>query len=210
MPPVDLLFPVIGSRLPTDHAYPLYSALSHLLPEVHAGNTLLGLAPVSGEYAGDGQLALSPQRSRLRLRVSADSIPSLLPLAGKQVRVLGQRIQFGVPQVEALRPSETVYSHAVTIKHALDESAFLEAARRQLDALGIGGEAELARIRRGERRGEVRRSVIRIKGDAVVCFGLLVSGLGADESLKLQTHGIGGRRSMGAGFFLPAEGEDDR
>ena len=29
---VDLLFPVIGKRLPTDHAYPLYSAVSGLLP----------------------------------------------------------------------------------------------------------------------------------------------------------------------------------
>jgi len=31
----------------------------------------------------------------------------------------------------------------------------------------------------------------------------MVQGLDADESLKLQEHGIGGRRRFGCGIFVP-------
>src|SRR5262249_21304034 len=60
--------PVIGRRLPTDHAYALYSAISRLLPRLHGGEVPFGLAPVTGEYVGDGQMLLDPQRSTPRPR----------------------------------------------------------------------------------------------------------------------------------------------
>src|SRR4051812_40054960 len=82
MPKIDLLFPVIGSRLPTDHGYPLYSALSRILPRLHEGTLPFGLLPISGQYAGNGLLSLNVRESRLRLRVDTNDIPALLPLAG--------------------------------------------------------------------------------------------------------------------------------
>src|SRR3954463_7947323 len=101
-PVIDLLFPVIGPRLPTDHCYTLYSAMSRMLPCLHDGSVGFGMAPVTGQYVGNGLLQLDPMRSRLRLRLAAAHVPRVLPLAGKGVEVMRHRIRLGVPQVHAL------------------------------------------------------------------------------------------------------------
>ena len=47
---------------------------------------------------------------------------------------------------------------------------------------------------------------LRIKGLAIVGYGLLVSELSAADSLTLQERGLGGRTQLGCGFFVPAKG----
>jgi CRISPR-associated protein Cas6 len=204
MPSIDLVFPVIGSRLPTDHSYPLYSSISHLLPALHQKEVDFALSPITGSYAGSGQLLLDPRSSRLRVRIKIEHISQVLPLAGKQLRVMGQKIQLGAPTIHALSPSSSLIAHAVTIKHATEEEAFLVAARKKLDELQIAGRLELPRIPVGAHQGETRRQVMRIKDAAVICFALLVHDLGCEESIRLQEVGLGGRRRMGAGVFVRA------
>jgi CRISPR-associated protein Cas6 len=91
----------------------------------------------------------------------------------------------------------------VTFKHALDTTRFLAVARQKLDALGVAGEVGIPLIQSGERQGEPRRQVLRIKGRRVIGFACQVTGLTAEESLLLQERGLGGRRRMACGFFLP-------
>ena len=40
MPYVDLAFRLTGSKVPVDHGYALYSAISRLLPEIHGAKNL--------------------------------------------------------------------------------------------------------------------------------------------------------------------------
>lgn len=35
MPSIDLAFRLLGNRLPVDHGYALYAAVTHLVPAVH-------------------------------------------------------------------------------------------------------------------------------------------------------------------------------
>src|SRR5262245_37090545 len=58
MATVDLLFPVVGARLPTDHGYVLYGALSRTLPCLHDDSVPFGMAPVTGQYVGNGLIQL--------------------------------------------------------------------------------------------------------------------------------------------------------
>jgi CRISPR-associated protein Cas6 len=206
---VDLLFPVIGRRIRTDHNYPLYSALSRLLPCLHDGSLKYALGPISGVYVGEGFLQCDLANSHLRLRVRAEDIPRVLPLAGKSLTIMGQRLCLGVPQVWVLKPAPVLFARLVTFKNATDHDTFLAVARRELDQLGIGGELSVPEHwDKKPERGPYRR-VMRIKDTRIVCFPLLVRGLQPDESLKLQETGLGGRRHMGAGFFVPAnDGED--
>jgi hypothetical protein len=44
---VDLLFPVVGPRLPTDHGYLLYSAMSRVLPCLHDGSVSFAMGTVN-------------------------------------------------------------------------------------------------------------------------------------------------------------------
>jgi CRISPR-associated protein Cas6 len=205
MPTLDLLFHVQGSRLRTDHAYALFSALSNAVPWLHDRASVYALAPITGHYVGQGLLALDPVRSFLRIRVEHTNVPHVLPVAGKSVRVMGDRIQIGVPRLRALTPSPVLWSRSVTIKHAEDEESFSRAARKQLDDLGIGGELEVPRLTLGPRQGEPKRHVLRVKDVSVVCFPLVVRGLQPDESLRLQESGLGGRRRLGAGLFVAVE-----
>ncbi len=212
---VDLEFPVLGSTLPTDYAYALYASLSHPLKELHAENNGIQIGPVFGRQLGDGQLQLDPRCSRLRLRLPAESIPMVLPLAGKSLDIGGHKVRLGVPQVRALVPAPSLIARLVTIKKSnrhdedgtkscMEPTAFLEAVRRQLDKLGIRGEAAIPLRQKGPRAREPRRLVLRVHGKRVVGFAVQVTGLTAEESIKLQEVGLGGKRKMGCGFFVPS------
>jgi len=51
MPFVDLAFRLTGSKIPVDHGYALYSAISRVLPEIH-GAANIGVHPIRGTYSG--------------------------------------------------------------------------------------------------------------------------------------------------------------
>jgi CRISPR-associated protein Cas6 len=208
MPILDLSFPVLGTRLPCDHNYPLYAALSRLLPCLHDGSVAFGLLPIQGRYIGRGLMQLDPSWSRFRLRVSTTDIPRVLPLAGKPLRVMGEHIRLGVPQVFAPRPGPTLHAHTVTIKNATEPAPFLEAVHRQLQQMNIQGRSEIPCFESGERQGQPQRSILRVKDKRVVGYSLLVHDLSAEDSQRLLEEGLGGRRRMGGGVFLPVSKEN--
>jgi CRISPR-associated protein Cas6 len=208
MLPLDLVFPVVGVRLPCDHNYLLYAALSRLLPCLHDGSLDYSLVPVTGRYRGCGELQLDPAWSRFRLRVAAEEIPRVLPLAGKRLQILGESLRLGVPQVHSLRPTPTLHARTVTIKNATEPDTFLAAVHRRLTEIGVRGRPDIPRAVIGKCQGEPQRHVLRIKTSCVVGYSLLVHDLPEEDSLKLLAVGLGGRRRMGGGVFMPVSEED--
>jgi CRISPR-associated protein Cas6 len=200
---IDLLFPIVGESLPTDHAYGLYSALSRIVTSLHSSAGRIQVGPIRGRYSGQGLLQLEPRRSCLRLRLPLEEIPAVLPLAGKPLQVLGHTIHLGVPQVSALVPAPVLIARLVTIKGFTEPTPFLGAVRRQLDALGVAGVPSVPLIPHGIHQGQPRRHVVRVKEKRVVGFTLQVTHLTGEHSVTLQQEGLGGRRRMGAGFFVP-------
>jgi CRISPR-associated protein Cas6 len=200
---VELHFPVLGEMLPTDHGYALYAGLSSLIPALHVADSPVAVGPILGEAAGGGILRLGTRGGRLRLRLPVDQVPAFLPLAGKSLEVGDHRIRLGVPQVRPLVPAPSLAARLVVVKGFTEPGPFLGACRRQLDSLGVAGEVGIPLARRGGPEGEPRRRVLRVKDRRVVGFAVQVTGLTAEESLRVQERGIGGRRRMGCGFFLP-------
>jgi CRISPR-associated protein Cas6 len=119
--------------------------------------------------------------------------------------VAGHRIRLGVPQVRALVPAPSLVARLVTIKGFTEADPFLQAARRQLDALGVAAELSIPGIGRGRHAGKLRRHVLQIKERRVVGYTLQATHLTAEGSLRLQERGLGGRRRMGCGFFAPVK-----
>ena len=115
-PLIDLLFPAVGTRVPTDHGYPLYSCISRLLPCLHDGSVRFALLPITGQHVGNGLIALDSSRSRLRLRLAAADLPRVLPLAGKTLNLSGHRLTLGVPQVFPIRPAPNLKARSVTFR----------------------------------------------------------------------------------------------
>jgi len=211
MPVVDVLYRVLGQRLPADHAYLLFSAMTAVLPEIH-GDSTIRVMPVSGALAGDRTLMISPG-SRLTLRVESERIAQVLPLAGKTLRVGSSSLTVGVPEVKPLCPATDLYSRLVVIKGFTEPEPFLEAVQRQLIGLGIMARASLveqpavaaanAGSSHGSRSRFLRRT-LRIRDKEIVGFAVRVGGLTPAESITLQEKGLGGRGRFGCGVFCPA------
>jgi len=199
---IELSFPIQGCELPTDHGYPLYAALSRGLPDLHQALDNFSIGPIVGTHLGQGKLQLD-EHSALRVRLSPESIPRFLPLAGKRLVVQGQSLRLGVPEVRAPQPAVALAARLVTIKGFCEPGPFLEAARRKLVEHGIDAELGLALRFDGPHQGQPCRRILTIHDRRVVGFGVIVQGLTAASSLWLLEHGLGGRRRMGCGFFVP-------
>jgi len=187
---IDLAFKVMGDRVPVDHGYALYAAINRVVPELHDAKDI-GVHPIRGRFDGNGCLLLSPA-SRLIVRTPDARIREFLKLAGKTLEVDGHRLRMGVPEVRAFRSATALYARLVTIKGFMEPEQFLDAARRQMETMGATAKLDL-----GERR------TFRVKDKQVVGFEMLATELAAEDSIKLQEVGIGGRRRMGCGLFVP-------
>jgi CRISPR-associated protein Cas6 len=198
VPFVELSFEAVGQTLPADHGYGLYSAIAHLCPKIH-GQEGISIQTISGKPDNQGKIYLSRQSQlRIRLPYDPERISLVLPLAGQRLVIGSHAIQLGIPQIHLLRPVEKLRSRIVTIKKFQEPEPFLDAAQRQLDALGIQGNL-LIPI---NEQGEPSRKAIKIKSYSVVGFSVIVTDLNDEDSLKLQKYGLGGKHRMGCGIFV--------
>jgi CRISPR-associated protein Cas6 len=204
-PTVNLYFPVLGTTLPTDHGYALYGALARALPPLHEAEARVLVGPILGRYVGDKTLQVEPKWSNLRLRLPAEDIGKVLPLAGKALEVDGHKIRVGVPRVMALEPAPTLMARVVLIKGFKEPEPFLEAVRRQLNALGTSAEASIPLVQGGPQQGKPRRHVVTVKGQRLVGFTVALTGLQPKQSIAVQERGLGGKHRMGCGFFVPVK-----
>lgn len=205
---IAVQFPVQGDRLPADHGYLLYAAISQFKSNLHETGWL-GLEMISGMPAGNGLIQL-PRHAWLNLRIPADRFGEVISLAGKRLEIDRHTIRLGIPTARPLLPAAKLYSRIVTIRGFMQVPEFLEAANRQLAQLEISAKLELP----PEDRSRFRR-ILTVKDKKIVGFSLLAHGLSDEDSIKLQAYGIGGRRAMGCGIFNPVrkpidfEGESD-
>lgn len=195
-PVVDVAFPATGGPLPLDHGYVLFGAIARAIPRAHTARNW-GVHPVRGRRAGPGELFLDDS-SLVKVRMPASDIAGVLPLAGREVEIGGASVRLGVPRIYALVPSPVLRARFVTVRGFFEEpTAFEGALRRQLALLELGQDPERVVVVIGERR------VMRIKDKTIVGFAVLLEGLEPDASLAVQVGGLGGRRHMGAGMFVP-------
>lgn len=197
-PYVSVHFPAQGRQLPADHGYALYSAITRQLPALH-GARWLGLELISGVPWREGLIVLPTRGATLSLRIPANHYGDVLPLAGRRLDLDGHTIHLGIPSARPLLPSPSLYARCVTIKKFTDAEPFLDAARRQVEAHGINATLELPL----DEQGRFRRRILRIHDKTIIGFSLAAHNLSDDDSIRLQTTGIGGRRTMGCGIFNP-------
>jgi len=190
---IDLHLQVIGRTLNVDHGYALFSAVSKALPQFHeAGEVGMGL--IRGKYFGQGQLSISPF-SNLAFRLPVSQVAGYINLAGKSLDVDGHHLRVGVPSSHPLAPSSSLYAHLVTSRNGQDQERFAREMARQLAAMDCRGKLTIG-----------KRRTFKVHGRQVVGYSVLVTELTAEESIVLQENGLGGRRKMGCGFFLPWQG----
>ncbi len=197
VPFITVSFPVQGKQLPADHGYLLYAAITKHVPSLHSA-AWLGIELISGVPWDKGVIALPPRSACLRLRHPADKFAHVLQLAGARLELDSYALRLGLPVARPLVPASSLYARIVTIKKFTEPEPFLDAAQRQLAQLSITAALEFPRD--GHTRS---RRIITVHGHKVVGFSLAVHGLSDEDSIKLQSVGLGGRRVMGCGMFNP-------
>jgi len=191
-PFIDLSFHISGRQsISADHGYSLYGAIARLLPQVHQPNEI-GILPISGQLVGDRRMQLT-KASRLTLRVASTDIATWLGLAGKTLEIGSTKVQVGVPEVRGLVPSTALRSRLVTTKNCQDQTRFEAELNRQMKELGLSDQVIVTII---------KRRTVRIHDKEVVGYEVVLEGLSAEESISIQTYGLGGRRHMGCGIFV--------
>lgn len=193
---INVSFPVRGGKLPADHAFSLYSAIAHFQPDLHSAENV-AIEMISGYRFENGLIALPDDGASLRMRFPVDNFGKLLPLAGKQLVISGYKIRLGIPVARPVLPSANLYARIVTIKNHIEPETFLIAANQKLLELNVKANLEFPPEPMRNRR------IVTIHGKKVVGFSLAAKGLSDEDSMKLQTFGLGGRRKMGCGIFNP-------
>jgi CRISPR-associated protein Cas6 len=193
---VDATFALRGRAIPIDHGYALFAALSRLLPALHRQPDW-SVHPVRGSYQGRGVLALT-RHSRVKIRLPAAAIGEVVGLTGQTLDIGGDRCEVGVPVILPLIPAPSLKSRLVTVKNAATEEDAAHAVRRELGELTeLGQPAGSIEVSIGPRR------VLRVKGRSIYGYAVALSRLDAAGSIAVQRRGLGGRRHMGAGIFVP-------
>lgn len=209
MPVIDLAFGLKETVIPIDYGYALFGAISRVVPLIH-GDRRIGVHPIRGVHLQPRRMTLVPA-SKLRLRLPSEEVANYLALAGSTLDLDGDRLEVGIPRVESLRPSPSLSARIVTIGQIKDPEPFLATARRQLETLGVAASPEFLPDPHPDRRGHPTRRVIRIKGKRIVGYPIQITGLTAEESLTVQENGLGSRRRMGCGVFVPVgDGRHDK
>lgn len=196
-PYVDIMFPIIqAGRVPVDHYYALYSSVYKTVNKdwLHGheqkGQGKVGLHIVTGNPV-DGCIEYSA-RTEIGLRLPVSLIPAAIALSAKvlEIKTNGHRnlLPLGISVIRPLEPKPCLKSHIVHIK---TEDSFPVAVEKQLDWLGIAGKVDVSPYPKR----------ITIRGKTTNSYGVRVSDLSPEDSMKLQIFGIGGHRHQGCGVF---------
>lgn len=196
-PFVELNFPIYGKAIPADHNYALFAALVHIAPEIR-NQSHLSILSIPGYGDRQGKVLLTEQ-SCMRIRSVISQIPLIYCFAGKSLKLGDHDIQVGIPEVRTLQHAAKLRARIVTIKGFTAPEPFIAAVQRQLERLEINGSVSIP----CDRKGDFLRKTIKIQRFTVVGFTTEIANLSAEDSIRLQQFGIGGKRHMGCGFFLP-------
>lgn len=199
---VDLLFSIDCTSIPMDHAYALSTAIIEILPwfadEPEAGLHIIHGGPSINGWQrpedGDEPILLS-KRSKLRLRMPKGRIEDANKLCGKTLDVLGHDIKIGKSKSLLLVSCNTLFSRHIASDIEEDEATFTERMLQELKDMDL----KFTKILSG------RDHALAGPDGPINTKSLLVSGLSAQDAVKLQITGVGPYRHMGIGLFVASK-----
>jgi CRISPR-associated protein Cas6 len=211
---LEIQFSLRGKTLPSDHGYALYSAIKNLLQEVESESTPkdlpadVRLCSISGIPDRAGMIYLS-RNSRFRLRCPSEQVQTwyrflqnqVLDIRGHLIRLIQPRIT--LPEASTILASRLVTFKLEAIDHTDVPRYFLESCQKGLERLEIKGKAFIP----SDSDGDLARRTLQVKDKKILGYSVVVEGLTLNDSLKLQWHGLGGRKHFGCGWFYPAQEE---
>lgn len=197
---VDVVYQIDCRALPVDHAWALSQAVRAVLPWLDE-EPFAGVHPIHVAESGNGwmrpqnagDLLCLSHRTKLVLRVPRQRIDAAQTLVGRQLDVAGHALRVDKASLRPLSAITTIFSRYVVSAEGLDETAFLQAALREMEAFGVRPKKMLCGIEK----------VIATPDRPVHTRSLMLTELKQHESVVLQQRGLGPLRQLGCGLFIP-------
>ncbi len=198
---VDIAFRLPGGRLPVDHAYALFQAISDALPwfadtpgaRLHQVHTAASSNGWNCPESGRGEELHLSRRTRLTLRVPEDRVDEALALAGRELNVGGYPLAPGTGKVIPLRAASTLLARHVVCGEDDDEGRFVRRLVEVFVELGARGARPVCGCSRGIVTPE---SVLRTRS-------VVVTNLDPEGAMALMRRGIGPAGKLGCGVCIP-------
>jgi CRISPR-associated protein Cas6 len=206
---VDLLFSINCREIPVDHAHALSTALKAAAPEIFesfdiAVHSIHVASSAHGwerpDFNTDEHLILS-HRTKLTLRVPKESATQIQQsLHGATLDIDGCELVIGKAKSKPLSKQGTIFSRYIQCleDEGEDETRFMQRMATELENLGINIKKALCG----------KTTLLHTPDGEILTRSLMLADLSAEESVKLQHHGLGGGRDMGCGIFIPHKGID--
>ena len=202
---VDVNFKIKCAHIPLDHAHALSQAILQRFAWVRE-HELAGIHLIHGAESGNGwyrpsdpsELIYPSKRTLFTLRVPKEHIEDAKTLAGETIQLLDTSIEFNKPTIRPLYKLTTLFSRYVISAADEDETAFLERMVAALSEQAI----------RPQKMMSGRTTTLSFPQGPICTRSLMVDGIEAAESVRLQQQGIGDGRHYGCGLFLPHKGID--
>jgi CRISPR-associated protein Cas6 len=197
---VDVAFRIQGDRLPVDHAWALSKAVTKILPWINH-DIRNGIHQVQIPESGSGWqrpptgswMHLS-KRTNFMLRVPMDRVEDSRALCGEILSISDCNFTVGKVHIRHLAPLTTLYAHHVIMPLEIDnEDTLLEWTTSLLRKNKI----ETTQMICGRQRQ------ISTPHNILQTRSLMITELKLEESLMLQTKGLGPYRELGCGLFIP-------
>lgn len=188
---VDLYFPMRGDRVPLLHGYNLYSGLIHANPQLKTKQWQL--KPITGRYTRHW-IELT-HHSHFAIRGPVTMLEWLQ--VPSPLRIERTFVEVGEMEGRSLSPCSILSSSIVVIKQVLEQGEkysrdrFLVSLGKQLNYLGINAMPTVG----------IDKRYCQVHGRAVIGFSVRFDSISKEESIILQTHGLGGKQRMGCGGF---------
>ena len=190
--------------LPLDHAWALSSALIATAPwliedKYTAIHLIHGAESANGWMRPDNPenevLHLS-RRARFTLRIHRDQLDKATELINTKLDINGHSLILKTYKQQLLVPQTTIFSRYVETPETLNEDDFLNEIAPEIEALGIN----IKKMMGG------RQHSLHTPKSLITTRSLMLSDLSKEEAIALQQQGLGNKKLLGIGIFLPHKG----
>ena len=203
---LDLLFSIECSDLPLDHGYVLSEQILQHLPwmrnEPHAGIHQIHVAESANGWMRpenpETEVLCVSRRTKMTLRLPSSRLEDAHILTGKTLDIQGHPLKVGSFTTRKLSRLTTIFARYIDTGGSEDENLFLESMQRQLLDKGIRVKKMMSGKLLSHQTDE----------GVILTRKLMISDLDVEQSILLQEAGLGERKLMGLGIFLPHKGID--
>jgi CRISPR-associated protein Cas6 len=204
---VDIVFALDCRKIPVDHAFALSDALCRAVPwltddpEIGVHNVHVAGSQNGWERPihGTDSFIRPSRRTKLAIRAPKARVERLLAeLTGAELRVADCRFAIGPGKLRLLSTETTLFARHVVGSTDEAEESFLARCAQDLARMDI----------------RMRKALCGKAADLATPMGpiharsFMVAGLTAAESIRLQQRGLGPKRLLGCGIFIPHKGID--